>query len=308
MHVLGDLTACMTSMLTSLSGKWICSEKIHTLMVRATESFGNTLIGVEDIVQSSTRTLRYLAVSGTPYPMGEYGRVMGMRQSRHRAEMVECLRQAHQDICELRQVPPPLLDYLGPIDLTVSTPSHSPTMKTSPSPPNSSNISNLSEKQIDRSKDVMHDVSSADTNTETVALSCNVEAGVTLATQIEVPPPVSSTLSQNPPFHFLRQANSSLDCPTAPPPSPELTRNYFQFPTSSEIINMPTLGPLPPLATLVEPRSTYAPIMTPPPVQFNDTNNRDAEMDVTRCAVSKPEVWSAEKNGDEKGKVYTTLR
>ena len=90
--------------------------------------------GIEELVASSNRCMRFLVNRSVPLVMGDYGRVMGIRQSRYRTNMVSCINDTHSHIISLRQIPPPVIQYLDQMVVSdISSESSSSSRSSSPS-------------------------------------------------------------------------------------------------------------------------------------------------------------------------------
>ena len=114
MHTLHDLTSCMMGVILKISNTWIFSDHVNSLLNNTTSSFAESMMEIEELIYSSHRAMSFLVSSGPKLSMGSYGVKMGMRQQKHRIAMINSVRQSHDHLSELRQVPPhngPYEDY-----------------------------------------------------------------------------------------------------------------------------------------------------------------------------------------------------
>ena len=95
-------------MLGGITANWIPSDSIRAKILDATWSYRHSMLGVQDLIMSSHRTLRFLTVTSSPCTLGSYGGPMFIRQSKNRNKMISSVKETHQHIINLRQVPPPV--------------------------------------------------------------------------------------------------------------------------------------------------------------------------------------------------------
>ena len=100
----------MNSMLGGVTANWIPNQAIRHKVMDATWSYRESLLGVQDLILSSHRTIRFLAVSSHPVPLGGYGTPMLLRQDQNRTKMVDSVKKTHMHISEVRQIPPPVTE------------------------------------------------------------------------------------------------------------------------------------------------------------------------------------------------------
>ena len=96
-----------------ITSNWIPSEEIRNKVLDATWSYRRSMLGVQDLVMSSYRTIRFLAVSANPAPLGSYGASMFVRQGNSKSKMISSVKETHMHITDLRQIPPPVTTQLG---------------------------------------------------------------------------------------------------------------------------------------------------------------------------------------------------
>ena len=121
-------------MMSSVASNWICSEAVQDQLMNATWAFRHSVTSAEDLLISSNKVLRFLAVSAEPSALGNYGRDMASRQNRYRSTMVQSVKDSHTQIVDMRQIPPPLSHCTETSNDVVSVTSADDSSSFSPNP------------------------------------------------------------------------------------------------------------------------------------------------------------------------------